>query len=235
MLTRRRFSSQGSFAYERLRRMILDGEMASGVRIGIREMASELETSTGPVRDALIQLSNEHLVQGGHGLQWSVARMTREMVDGGMIVREGLEAQSARRAAVAATPEDIQRLRHLAEQIDARVEAGLVTDPITAELDMRFHRLVAEVSGSPQLLQEIERWKVVMDWARLCLGGKSRQVERHVKVVDAIASGDPDFAERQMRYHVLHPWEEIKWEMDDASNGERVGDATTGAASSEKT
>ena len=234
-MTRSRFSSQAAYAHDKLRRMILDGELASGARIGVREMAAQLGTSTGPVRDALIQMSNEMLVQGGHGLPWSVARISRDVVDGGMVVREALEGQSARLATLAAKPQDIEKICGLAEQIDARVDAGLSIDEVTIELDRRFHRLIATLSGSPQLLAEVERWQIVMDWARLCLRKQSRGIESHVTVAEAIASGDPDFAERRMRHHILHPWQEMKWEIEEKPETENTGATQDASAVSGKT
>ena len=223
MLTRGRFSSQGSYVYETLRDKILLREIVAGSRISIREMADELGTSTGPVRDALIQLSNEMLVQGGHGQEWRVPRMTPELVDEGMMVREALEAQAARHAAVKATEEDIKKLGYLAEQIDARVSAGLSPDEITSDLDRQLHLMIADLAGSSLLRLEIDRWKIVMNWGQLCLGGAKREIESHVKLVDAIARADADFAERQMRRHIRYPWEAIKSDVEKASNGEPVG------------
>jgi len=207
------FGGQASYAYEMVRQMILHGELAPGTRLGVRELSQRLGTSNGPVRDALIQLRNEQLVQGGHGRDWCVTELTREMIDGAMVVREALEAQSARCCALRAKPEDIEKLRALAEQVDARVAAGLGSDEITSEIDARFHAAIAEVSGSAQLCHEVERWKVVMEWARIFMGAKRLAGESHLKLVEAIASGDADFAERQMRRHVLHPWQEEKWKV----------------------
>ena len=207
------FGGQASYAYEMLRQKILEGELAPGSRIGVRDVSEQFGTSNGPVRDALIQLRNEQLVQGGHGREWSVTELTVEIIDGGMVVREGLEAQSARCCALHAKPEQIEVLRGLAEQIDGRVSADLGSDDITSELDGRFHVAIAEVSGSAQLCREIERWKVVMEWARMYMGAARMGGESHLKLVEAIASGDAEFAERQMRRHVLHPWQEEKWKV----------------------
>lgn len=222
MLTRGRFSGQGAYVYESLRDMILVGRIRPGTRITIREIAEQLGSSTGPVRDALIQLSNEMLVQGGHGQDWRVPRMTPQLVEEGMMVREALESQSARHAASRATEEDIKRLRSLAEQIDARVGAGLVHDEITSDLDRQLHLMIADVAGSSLLQVEIGRWKIVMSWAQLCLGGESGRIESHVKLVDAIASGDADFADRQMRRHIRYPWAEIKSHAEKLADGEPV-------------
>jgi DNA-binding GntR family transcriptional regulator len=209
----KRFESQASRAYESLRDMILSCKLAPGERLAIRELAAQLGTSNGPVRDALLQLSNERLVTGGSGLEWSVVKPTREMIDGALIVREALEAQSARLCAENATAQELEHLKLLAEQLDNSItlEQGKVRSVLTAELDERYHQDIAAVSGSQQLCEEISRWGVVMSWARLYIGVKRSQSESHVELTQAIATGDLDFAERQMRRHVRYPWDDIKW------------------------
>ena len=190
--------------------------MAPGETIGVRKYAAELGTSNGPIRDALLQLRNEQLVEGGDGKGWKVTEITPALVEEGMIIREALEALTARYCAMRATPEDIVKLMKLAEEVDARFEAGLVLDGLTTELDERFHVMVAEVAGYARLREEIERWKVAMSWAQLslsALNGRMWRSESHAEVVRAMASGDPDAAERQMRQHVLHPWLDWKQEI----------------------
>ena len=52
-----RFGGQASNAYGALRARILEGELAPGARIRVRETASELGMSIAPLRDALIELA----------------------------------------------------------------------------------------------------------------------------------------------------------------------------------
>ena len=233
-----RFGSQASRVYDGLREMILTGEMAPGERIGIRDMAEKLKASNGPIRDALLQLSNERLVERGHGVEWSVAEPTREMIDGGMVVREALEVQSARLCAQLAGANDIERLRKLALQIDALAQE-LAGDSLVGDLDGRLHMTIAEVSGSLQLCEELERWKVVMDWAGLYLRERYEAAARpqgdsHVELINAIATGEAEFAERQMRRHVHYPWDDVKWhdeEKQASTTDPEVPKARNGAGS----
>ena len=205
-----RFGGQASNAYGALRARILEGDLAPGARIRVRETASELGMSIAPLRDALIQLTHEELVEGGHGTDWLVARVTREKIDSALTVRAALEVESARQASQRAAPEDVGSLRDLAGEIDNRYASGLRDTVLSVELDSRFHLALARLSESEHLCREIERWKVVLDWKRLYIKDNHAPGESHMKLVDAIASGDADFAERQMRRHVLHPWQDVR-------------------------
>jgi len=205
-----RFGGQASNAYETLRGRILDGKLGPGVRIRVRETAAGLGMSIAPVRDALIALAHEGLVEGGHGTDWVVARVTREKIDNAIMVRAALEVESARQASQKAGPEDIKNLMDLGREIDSRYADGLRETGLSTELDSRFHLAIAQLSGSECLCREIERWKVVLDWKRLYVDGGRWAAQSHVKVAEAIASGDADFAERQMRRHILYPWQDVK-------------------------
>lgn len=205
-----RFGSLAMHAYEVMYQWICDGTLPPGTRLSVRDMAAKLETSTGPVRDALIELRSQRLIKGGHGPGWAVADVTPELIDEAMMVRMALEAQAARMCAINATPRDIHKLRMLAAEVDRRMRQGKVEDGLTSELDERFHATVAEIAGSQMLCEEIKRWTVVMNWARIYLRGIPRRSQPHMKIVDAIASGDPRQAEDEMRDHIAHPWQEKK-------------------------
>ena len=102
----------------------------------------------------------------------------------------------------------------IAEQIDARFDAGKI-DEFPTELDERFHVMLAETARHPRLREEIERWKVEMTWAQLSTGlskANAWKGESHVKLVRAVATGDPDIAEKQMRQHIQHPW--LDWKQE---------------------
>ena len=201
-MARTNFQTQAGFVYETLRRRILSAELGAGTRMGVRQIAEELNTSIAPVRDALFQLANEQLVERGRGSGWSVTRITREMIDGGILVREALECQSARLCALAATPSDIDELMRLAGDVDAHFEMNQERDALTRELDQRLHGAIARVTGIPQLAREVKRWTVVHDWAHSFFRDAAGEWQSHVALVEGIASGDPDVAERQMREHI---------------------------------
>jgi len=210
MIPQSRFGNLAAHAHEILRGWILDGTLLPGTRLSVRELAGKLDVSNGPIRDALIELRSQGLVQGGHGPEWSVADITPERVDDLSIVREALEVESARRCALAIKPVGVQKLRMMALDVDRRIELKLENDPFTIELDGRFHYAIAEIAGSRTLCEEIERWRVVMTWACMYMKNFTQRAQSHVKVVDAIATGDPRIAEEEMREHVRHPWKDLK-------------------------
>ena len=192
---RRKFDTQAGHAYETLRRRILNREFALGQRLVLRQLAAELGTSVIPVRDALAQLETERLVVGRAGRGWEVVSLSTLDINQVCVVREALESESARLCAQTAGVEDIAHLRSIAEELELLLrDAG--KDPL--ELEWRFHASVAGITGCHLLRQEIERTLVVrfVETTPFGLGIP------HGVVVDAIAAGDPDEAERVMRDHL---------------------------------
>ena len=199
MPARRIFGTQSGYAYAQLREWIVTGKLRPGERIATQRTADELGMSRMPVRDALRQLASEHLVTGGDGRNWAVARFTREDVLGAVVVREALESDSIRRCVVRVTPEDIERLRGMAARLDGPEEAWDSAQDVA--LEERFHLEIARIAGCRSLYEEIRRWITVIVTGTILSGGPHRG-HPHGEIVERIAAGDADKAERAMREHV---------------------------------
>jgi len=151
------------------------------------------------VRDALRELVGEHLVTGGDGRNWRVASFSPERLNEIYIVREALESDSVRLCAQKAAAEEIERLRRLADRLDGPDRD--VSRREDADLEKGFHVAIAETAGFEALAKEIEGWITVLLMA-IRETGFCAEVGTHRQVVDAIATGDPDRAERTMRDHI---------------------------------
>lgn len=210
---------QARRAYDQIRKWIIEGKLLPGEKLKTQALANEMgNMSRMPIRDALRVLVYERLVVGGDGRNWSVALFSRERIQGAGILREILEGGSARLCAQEATAEDVARLRRMASRCDDEIPEA--SDVETVELEKSFHTAVAEVTGCQELIEEIVRWNSVFVpglAAHIC-GERSL----HSEIVDAIATGDGDLAEKVMREHV-------RAGMLGYSRGVSMGVATKGA------
>src|SRR3954447_15910251 len=97
-------------AYEEIKRMILDGEIAPGSFLAARPLATRLEMSTAPVRSALERLDHEGFVtispQQGAVVRDISFREISELYE----IRMALEPFVARRIAGRLKPDQVQRL-----------------------------------------------------------------------------------------------------------------------------
>jgi DNA-binding GntR family transcriptional regulator len=190
--------------YDRLKQMILDNSLAPGPFILQEELADRLGVSRTPVREALIRLQNEGLVEmrprhGVRVLAISVAAM-REIY----AVLTALEALAARTAAERGlSRREIALLMRAVDDMDV----ALARDDLDAwaEADGRFHRLLVECSANMRLIGMVA---TVVDQAHRARHTTLRLRPKpiasnadHRAVVDAIVAGD---AAEAYRVHERH-------------------------------
>ncbi len=191
-------------AYHSLRRLILDNELPPGRRMFEQEVADFLHMSRTPVREALIRLAEEGLVdvRPRHGmtvLPISPADM-HEIYD----VLTSLEGGAAELLAEAGLgAPDLARLRACVDAMDSALAAK--DRRAWALADETFHRTLVELTGNRRLVQLVEGMWDQTHRARLAtLAARplpTTSNQDHRDLVDAIAAGDPD---RARSIHVRH-------------------------------
>ncbi len=184
-----------------LREAIVDGELAPGSRLSEQAIASRFGVSRTPVREAFAQLEREGLVltvaRTGVYVRIIDAREAEDIYE----TREALETQAARLAARRQTPVTIARLR---ERLGALGDAAKADDEraYTAQLD-RFYELLMEAAGNGVLRRSYEALTgPVRRLRRIAMQYPDRlhaSYEHAVAIVEAIASGNEDMAEAEMR------------------------------------
>ncbi|KAA2212315.1 GntR family transcriptional regulator [Teichococcus oryzae] len=199
-----RRQSAASFAYEALRAAILALELAPGMPLSRSALAQRLSLSQTPVREALIRLEAEGLVEVVPSASTRVA-----MID----LRSAREALFLRRAV------ELEVVRHLAEMPSAALEGdlrGSVEDQRRlvaaddhdglAAADGVFHGLLYEAAGMTGLWSLIGSRSGHLDRLRrlhLPTPGKAAAILRdHEELARAILAGDGAGAEAVLRRHL---------------------------------
>jgi DNA-binding GntR family transcriptional regulator len=204
-----------SEAYERLRRLIVRGRLAPGTRIVERNLAQRLGIGRTRLRSALQRLQQEgYVTSAGTGRQTrlSVAPLTIDDArDLFAIVAnvEGLAARLAAELGPGARSELVAQLRDLnADLLRASANDPPDTDAIF-EYDRDFHRTYVEAAAGPRLLAlhdavkpQAERYNRLYTRALVPQIGTS--VVEHDRIIEAIAAGDLDEAERTVRTNFLN-------------------------------
>jgi DNA-binding GntR family transcriptional regulator len=181
---------------------IVSGELQPGERLVETRIANELGTSQAPVREALRDLELLRLVES-EPFRGSRVRVIdeEEMVDV-YPVRASLEELAAR-LATEKLGGDVSALEVEFEAMRAAVKRD-DTNALVRH-DVAFHRLIVEAAGNPVLEQ---CWKSlgVESPITISLYGTYMEpelaAERHVKLLDAIRSGNVGAAGREARKHV---------------------------------
>ena len=203
--------SVADLAYERIRGLVLSGELAPGTRLGQVELAERLGISRTPVREALRRLGGEGLVEGHSHRGFRVADLGLDAVLRRLEVRAILEPGIAALAAERRTGRDLDLMREaIADEEEAR-------DGIEAhDASRRFHIALARASGNEELVRVIESLWLVEVGRRLLFRRSAEpdwqrtDASEHREVLAAVHEGRADAAEHLMAGHVrraVHHWE----------------------------
>ncbi|GAA6120951.1 GntR family transcriptional regulator [Acidovorax sp. FG27] len=189
--------------FEWLRAAILSLELAPGTPLARAELAERFDLSQTPVRDALIRLSEEGLVDIFPQHATLVSRIDLHSAEQAQFLRCSIELEVVRTLALAGDAALAGRLAALVE-MQAALAAQGGEDFIAA--DQAFHRTMYEVAGVPDLYELVRRRSGHLDrLRRLDLpspGNSDRVVRDHRRIVDALAARDPDAAQAALRAHL---------------------------------
>ncbi|OCI30364.1 GntR family transcriptional regulator [Oerskovia enterophila] len=188
--------------YDLLRARIIDGTLAADARLTEPVLSSQLGVSRTPVREALRLLQAEALVveQPTGGVRVAPLAVTdlHRVYD----VRARLEGLLARDACERARPADVQHLARLVDLMDAVRDH----EDEVLRIGAQFHGEIESLADNrwcSELLRQIrghvDRYRSLSARERV---GTTDHVDEHRAVARAIASGDPDAAERSMREHI---------------------------------
>ena len=198
-------SGEGSLVdqiYELLRSRIVDLSLPPESALGEQDVASVLKVSKTPVREAIIRLSREGLVQVVPKSGSYVTAVSLDRYLEACFIRTQLEVGCAKRLAVlGVSPADQVRLRSLLTEQQEAIQQD--NNARFFELDEALHRRLFELAGLPGTWEIMNFAKAEMDRVRhikRLFGIRQRHlvVEEHTALVDAIIDRDPIGAERAM-------------------------------------
>lgn len=196
--------SKAERVYGVLRRRIRELALPPGAPLRKEEIALELGVSRAPVSEAIARLADEALVEvfPQHGS--FVAPIRAEDVRQSMFIRTALEVEGIRRATQRVTPALIARLEeNLAAQADMLRQGRLAE---FYDLDEGLHASIFDALESPRAGRLLDAVRAPLDRPRrLALPEQGRAeatFAEHRRLVDAIASGDPEYAAAAMRVHL---------------------------------
>jgi DNA-binding GntR family transcriptional regulator len=197
-------TSVGDGAYVALRTAIVTAQLAPGRQLSENELAGLIGVSRTPVREALLRLRDERLVEVVPQLGTFVTFIDEDAVADAHFVRESLEVNALRHAAPGLDADD---LRAIEDNLDAQEQAAAGgDDEAFARLDDELHHLLCDLSGRAVAWRLTERARGQLDRVRrLSLPDaayRRQMLAEHRAVVAAVAAGDAEGAERELRHHL---------------------------------
>ncbi len=189
-----------------LRAALVAGQMRPGTIYSAPHLAARFRVSATPVREAMLDLAKEGLVEVVRNKGFRVTHLSDTDLDDLTELRQLIEVPTVARLAGRLEPATLERLRPLATAI---VEAARQRDLLGyVEADRRFHLELLALAGNARLVETVSDLR-----KRARLFGLGRLAERdqlvasaqeHLALLDLLAAGDTGAVTRLMRQHLGH-------------------------------
>lgn len=190
--------------FEQLREAIVSLELAPGTVLVRAELAEQFGLSQTPIRDALMKLGEEGLVDIFAQHATVVSRIDLGSAKSAHFLRKSIELEVVGQLAVDPSAALVARLRAQIDLQTAVINPDDYREFVAA--DQAFHRLMYDAAGVPDLFDLVRRLSGHVDRLRrlhLPTLGKAQAVVRdHKKIVEAIAKRDPVAAQARLREHL---------------------------------
>ena len=195
-----------------LRDMIVRAEMPPGSRIAESEIAERLGISRTPIREALLRLADEGLVQMFPQSGIFVTPICLTTVIEAQFIREHLECAVIRELAEIVRLSGLAMLRAILVRQEAAQSSGDL-DEFYA-LDEGLHAQFCILARREGVWRVIQHRKTHLDrvrWLSLPVADQIPYlIEQHRAVVDALCEHDPDAAETSLRVHLREVYATIE-------------------------
>lgn len=216
-------------AYDRIRDMILQGDLPPGAQIREEHLAEVCGVSRTPVRDALRRLESQAFIRRSESQRSFVADWSLDDIADAFELRAILEARAARRAAERMDRTALQKLRDCnrtilkaVSQVPADVQGFL-------SANREFHAIILEKAESRRLtsllsalIEQPVIWRTAHHYGREAL---LRSHGEHEELLAAFARRDGAWAEAVMSAHIHRAFHAYS----DAHQGLSTIDSAVGA------
>lgn len=200
-------------AYEALRSSILSNRLTSDVVYNEKGLAEQLGISRTPVREALLELASQGLVEFLPRKGVIVNKFSSKDIEEIFELRRVIELASVEKICKTCSSDALLPLEGcLEKQRDALGKDG---DPIIfMEIDRDFHLTISKLTANGRLvaiMQNIRDILQLMGLHALTAGGRMEKVvEEHTRILKAIQAKDVQDALMHMEYHLEQSKKAVK-------------------------
>ena len=189
---------------DRLRDLIVQGDLAPGSRLNERVLCGQLQLSRTPLREAFKTLASEGLVTLHPDRGASVTPLTVELVRHMFEVMGALEALAGELACRNSTDAQLNEIRALHYQMLVHHARGELAEYF--RYNQQIHNKIVEASGNPVLAQTYRGLNAHVRRARymanLSVERWDRAVKEHEGILNALSARDGALLQSLLREHL---------------------------------
>lgn len=197
---------------DRLRNMIMEGELKAGEKIPERMLTERFGVSRTPVREAVKVLAAEGLVVLVQNRGAVVARLTVSELEEVFPVLAALEGVAGELACAHASDEEIAAVRRMNEEMHRAFDAG--DRPLYFTLNQRIHSTILAAARNATLANQHQlvarRASRARYQANLTGSRWSQALAEHDMIVEALEARDGERLGRLMKEHMEHKLVSLK-------------------------
>ena len=205
-------ATRTQFALEKIREMILTGEVDAGEPLRQATLAEQLQVSRIPIREALLQLETEGLVKfephkGAVATPLSIDTIT-ELFD----LRAILEPELFARSIPHLTDDDLRRASSILQELDSAIALKKEITQIS-DLNREFHMSLYQAANWSHTFEIVHSLNLHCDrYVRMHLvlaGGIEKSGPEHAMLIHYAAKHQVDLAVLLLKQHILKAKSEV--------------------------
>lgn len=199
---------------DQLRELIVQGVYSPGQQVNESALATQLNTSRGPLREALQRLAQEGILVSKRNRGVFVLELTAEDVKEIYAVREAVELAAAN-TLIDSRPEQVATVcRELKGILKSMAKQVAASDwQAIARLDMQFHTAFVAGTGNSRL---IRIYKTLAAESRMCILSLEVAYPRidalvleHQKILDMLEASDREGLQSAIKRHMQKAVEDL--------------------------
>jgi DNA-binding GntR family transcriptional regulator len=205
--------------YQVLRTAIFSGELRGGERLIETQLATKLQVSRTPIREAIRQLQREDLVVADGNGSLRVAKLSLEDAINLYDCRIALEQLAVIQACGNAKSRNIKKLEEAIGRVEKAMEqeSKELSNFQLLHIDYQFHRQLAECSGNPwleNLLLQIFDKITLLRIPNIQDHPEIQEIRsEHRRIYDAIINRNEEAAKMAVQQHLMATKERVVREI----------------------
>lgn len=191
-------------AYVKLKELISTSNYLPGSQLREQELCNLLNIGRTPMREALLQLASESLVEINPRTGARVAKFSIADILNAYEVRLWIEPNAGEKAAKCITGEMLDRLRGILDEMPIHPEYHNEWIKIR-ELDSKFHELILQSAGNTLAATLVIRARVITDKAIFFVPPGRYDLSRyeHEEIFKALMEHDSSRVKKIMKEHII--------------------------------
>ncbi|MCJ7771836.1 MAG: GntR family transcriptional regulator [Desulfobacterales bacterium] len=192
------------WAYETIKHLILTFDIEPGEQLRIEDLSKQMKVSRTPIREALLRLEGEDLVEAASRVGFFVKGISEKDLRELFELREITESFAAKKAALLLTDIDLAWINRLQEEAVSAVEKNDLNE--FNEKEIALHTFILEKSQNQRLLKLVESIKDLTYRQRLLslksIDNVKKSLTEHQDIITALQNKNSKSAGELMSDHI---------------------------------